>query len=131
LPGGTIGVLIKNATLRSADEITKQRDLAELWHWRSRTRQLQESGKMPDTIPGSGGKNINEIIQMAATKAAEDGAFPAAIGGDFPAFNKPYRDAISKEFSRLTSIAMERHRAFNWLCGFAPGNRWADTPTET
>jgi len=26
---------------------------------------------------------------------------------------------------------MERHKALNWLCGFAPGNRWDETPTDT
>jgi hypothetical protein len=129
LPAEPVGVLVKNAALRPAAAIMKQRDLAELWHWRSRTRQAQELGKMPRN--GRGGKTIQEIIQMAAAKAAEDGALPAPIDGDFPAFGKPYRDLNAEEFSRATSIAMERHRAFNWLCGYAPDNRWADTPTDT
>ncbi len=129
LPLDSVDVLVKKATLRPADTIMKQRDLAELWHWRSRTRQLQESGRMPTGLHG--GKSIDQIIQMAAAKAAGDGAFPAPIGDDFPAFGKPYRELTSEEFSRATSIAMERHRAFNWLCGYAPGNRWADTPTDT
>jgi hypothetical protein len=68
---------------------------------------------------------------MASAKAAEDGAFPAVIGDDFPAFGKPYRDLTREEFLGVTSIALERHRAFNWLCGFAPGNKWSQTPTDT
>src|SRR5580704_6651797 len=47
LPQQTLKILVENATLVPADRIMKQRNLAELWHWRSRTRQLQESGKMP------------------------------------------------------------------------------------
>jgi hypothetical protein len=35
---------IKTAALRPRDEIKEGRDRVELWHWRSRTRQLQESG---------------------------------------------------------------------------------------
>jgi len=129
LPQQTLKLLVENATLLPADGIMKQRNLAELWHWRSRTRQLQESGKTPDELPK--GWTIDQIIQTVATKAAENGSFPALIGNDFPALGKPYRELTPDEFSRLTSIAMERHRAFNWLCGYAPGNNWAETPTET
>jgi len=129
LPVEPVNVLIKNATLRPVDTTMKQRDLAELWHWRARTRQMQEQGKTPTDLPG--GLTIEKIVQMTAAKAAENGTFPAPIGGDFPAFGKPYRDLNAEEFSRATSIAMERHRAFNWLCGYAPGNSWAETPTDT
>ena len=77
------------------------------------------------------GLTINKVIQMASGKAAENGVFPAPIGNDFPAFNKAYRDLSAEEYSIANSIARERHRAFNWLCGLAPGNRWTETPTET
>jgi len=121
--------ILPKVSLRSAEEIREERDLADLWHWRSRTRQLQESGRMPARI---GGKlTMEEVIQMSSTKAAENGAFPAPIGHDFPTFGKPYREASPDEFSTMTSISMERHRAFNWLCGYAPSNRWYETPTET
>lgn len=129
LPREPLQVLVRAASLRPAKAIKKQRELAELWHWRSRTRQLQESGEMPARLPG--GMNIDEVLDMASTRAAADGAFPAAIGGDFPAFGKSYRDLDPEEYSRVTSIAMERHRAFNWVCGYSPDNRWLDTPTDT
>lgn len=119
----------KRATLRPIEAIKKQRDLAELWHWRARTRQLQELGQMPSVI--AGGQTIENILQITSSKADENGAFPAPIGNDFPAFNKAYRDLSIEEFSLATSIAIERHRAFNWLCGLAPNNRWSDTPTST
>jgi hypothetical protein len=35
------------------------------------------------------------------------------------------------EFLQLTSIAVECHRALIWLRGLAPGNHWAETPTDT
>jgi hypothetical protein len=119
----------KKPRLRRFEVIKKQRDLAELWHWRARTRQLQESGQMPGVI--AGGLSIENVLQMASAKAAENGAFPAPIDNDFPAFNKSYRDLSAEEFSLANSIALERHRAFNWLCGHAPGNRWTETPTDT
>ena len=68
---------------------------------------------------------------MSATAAQERGDIAQVFEGDFPAFGKPYHRATSDEYSILTSIAMERHRAFNWLCGMAPGNRWHETPTDT
>lgn len=123
-------ILEETATLRPAALIEKQRDLAELWHWRSRTRPLQEGGRMPAMLD-SRGLTIERVLQLSSAKAAEEGMAPPPIDGDFPAFGKPYRSLTPDEFSIATSIAMERHRAFNWMCGYAPGNRWADTPTET
>jgi hypothetical protein len=128
LPAEVAQVLIKKASLRSHGLIEKERDVAELWHWRSRTRQLQESGHkftFPDEM------TIEKVIRMAAEKAASDGVIPAPIEEDFPVFGKAYRNLTRKEYSEATSIPMERHRAFNWLCGFAPGNRWSETPTDT
>jgi len=128
LPVESAEVLMKKAVLRDHTLTERQRDLAELWHWRSRTRQLQESKFMfefPD------GMTIEKVIAMASAKAAKDGVIPTPIGDDFPAFGKAYRDLAQQEYSQATSIAVERHRALNWLCGLAPGNRWAETPTET
>lgn len=129
LPVRPVSILVKEAVLRSVGMIRKHRELAELWHWRSRTRQLQESGRMPEALVG--GMTIDKVIKVSSVKAAEDGAFPSPINDDFPALGKAYRDLTKEEFSLVTSIAMERHRAFNWLCGYASGNRWENTPTET
>ena len=128
LPAGPARILIKKAVLRPHALIEKQRDLAELWHWRSRTRQLQESN-YKFTFPGD--MTIQKVIGMTSAKAATDGVIPSPIGDDFPAFGKAYRDLTQVEYSQATSIAMERHRALNWLCGLAPGNRWSETPTGT
>ena len=119
--------LLQDARLRSRDSISRARDVAEFWHWRSRTRQIQE---WPQDR-GARRSHLPEIIQMAAEKAASDGLFESPMGGDFPVFGRPYREISAEEWSQATSIAMERHRALNWLCGYAPGNRWDETPTDT
>jgi hypothetical protein len=85
--------------------------------------------KIPDALPN--GTTMVEIIRMTAEKAAKEGVFAEPISGDFPAFGKPYREISDEQLSQLTSIAMERHKAFNWLCGYAPENRWSETPTDT
>jgi hypothetical protein len=120
---------LKTATLRPANEIDSKRDLAELWHWRCRTRTLLESGKIPSVLDN--GTTLKEVIELSATKAAEAQAFEAAIGCDFPTYGKPFCEMTDEEFARVTSISQERHKAFNWLCGYAPGNRWDETPTDT
>ncbi len=126
---GSVQELVKTATLRLPQEIDEQRDLAELWHWRCRTRKLLDAGRIPAVLED--GLTMEKVIEMSASKAAEAHAFKAPIGKDFPAFGKPFRDMDATEFASVTSISQERHKAFNWLCGYAPGNQWAETPTDT
>ena len=128
LSSDDIVAAIQSARLREAGVISKARDVAELWHWRSRTRQLQESGRAVE-LPN--GLTLVDVIRMAAEKAAGDGLFDGAIDGDFPARGRSYAQLTADEWSEVNSIAMERHKAFNWLCGYAPGNKWEETPTDT
>jgi hypothetical protein len=115
--------------LRPRIELERARSIAELWHWRSRTRQLLEGRNELPELPE--GLTLDAIVRIAAAKAAEAGDVPACRDGDFPAFGKPYRDLSREEYSIMTSIAVERHRALNWICGRAPNNRWDETPTDT
>lgn len=119
---------IKRAKLRPLEEIERAQSIAELWHWRSRTRWLQEN--QPDT-KGPNEMSLDEIVRVTSKFGREDGLFANSIDEDFPAFGKAYRDLSDEEWSQCTSIAMERHKAFNWLCGSAPGHRWEETPTDT
>jgi hypothetical protein len=126
---GSIPQLVPRATLRPKKEIEKQRQIAELWHWRARTQRLQEQ-ECSDGAP-AGVPPIEEIIKNIAGRSARLGLLPRPIAADFPALGKPYRDLSSADFATLSSISQERHRAFNWLCGFSPTGRWADTRTDT
>jgi hypothetical protein len=128
LPSTSVRELRKAATLRDKTLVDSAREAAELWHWRSRTRQLEESGR---SIEMPEGQTFAQIIEEAAEWGAKEGLFDAPIDGDFPAFGRAYRDISAEEWACATSIAMERHKALNWLCGMAPSNRWEDTPTDT
>jgi hypothetical protein len=128
LPGRSIMELQSNAALRVPKIISRARDVAELWHWRSRTRELMEAGT-PVSLPGDW--TLRDIIRIAAESAAREGIISANIDGDFPIFGKAYGRVSADEWSQAASIAKERHRALNWLCGYAPRNRWEDTPTDT
>jgi hypothetical protein len=111
--------------LRSATELGAARGLAELWHWRARTLGLQRSGE-PVRLPP--GYTLEKVVAQTAGLSQQKGWF-RPIGDDFPAFGKPYRELDDDQMSVAMSIAMERHRAFNWLCGYAVD--WDDVPTDT
>ncbi len=129
-PNGTdVRVLVNQARLLPFEFIERQRDISELWHWRCRTTHLLQSGQLTPILKD--GTSMYEVIAQTAAKAAEDRIISAPLSGDFPSFGKPFRELTDREVAQVTSIAQERHRAFNWLCGHAPANRWEDTPTDT
>lgn len=121
--------LIETATLRPKSEIEKMRDNAEAWHWRCRTRMLLETEKIPPVLEN--GTAMDQVIAMSANFSVENRAFEETIDNDYPAFGKAFREITEEEFLTVRSISQERHKALNWLCGYAPGNRWAETPTDT
>jgi hypothetical protein len=96
LPEGPVETLAAAASLRDSEEITRARDLAELWHWRSRTRRLQEDGKFKGEV--AKGLSIEDVIRLAAEEAVRRGDLAEALGGDFPIFGRPYRDATADEW---------------------------------
>ena len=112
--------------MRQEEEIIKQRDIAELWHWRSRTTKLIKEKLIPANFDEN---KLMEICKITSQKSFELGEIPKPINNDFPAFNKAYKDLADEEYHNCTSIAMERHFGLNWVCGY--GNGWDDTPTGT
>jgi hypothetical protein len=42
----------------------------------------------------AGSYTIEQIIELAASKGAENGDLPKPIGSDFPTMGKPYRDLL-------------------------------------
>jgi len=121
---------VKSARLRSRAQIEAARDLAEFWHWRSRTRDLAASGKPPFDPPVEGIGSYDDIVRQAAKGAGKRGDF-RPIEEDFPAFGRAYRDLSDEQWHEIRSITAERHFALNWLCGLAPRNSWEQTPTDS
>lgn len=116
-------------TLRVPAEVERMQACAKLWHWRSRTRQLEEDGTpLPEGLPVT---SYEEIVRLTTDAAQQDGMLDAVRDGDFKAMGKGFRWLTSDEWSSVQSIIVERHRALNWLCGYAPANRWDDVPTHT
>ena len=125
IPG--LGVFESSAPLmtrlRAQDEraMSAQRDIAEIWHWRARTAELQRrSGLLP----------APQNLQSALERARAAGAFDAIpTSGDLLAFGKPYRDLSVEELTTCAAIARERHHALNWACGRSTD--WDDTAADT
>jgi hypothetical protein len=129
IPNQNLLDFFTSAKLVDGEKIEKNRSLAEFWHWRSRTRQLiEEKRPFPAEIPQF--KSYDEIVRFSAKGAnKKDGL--KIIDEDFAVKGKAYRDLTDVEWSEVSSIAVERHFALNWLCGYAPDNRWDETPTDT
>ena len=134
IPSKSVADFIDSARLRARSEIDRARDVAELWHWRSRTRELIEEGEAwPDDekLKAIGLCSYDDIVRFSTAMAARNGAIPACVEDDLPAFGKAYRDLTESEWRKVACITVERHLALNWLCGYAPGARWDETPTDT
>jgi hypothetical protein len=121
-----LAVTLDGASLRPAEEIDHERQTARLWHWRARTSSLQAEGNLP--LPERW-QSFDQLIGATAMRGHEQGLLPRPLRGDFPAFGTVYRDLTFEQRSEAESIAWERHRALNWLCGV--GRSWDDVPTDT
>ena len=128
IPHENISNFVISAKLLDEKIITKSRSLAELWHWRSRTRELIEQGSKPKILEE---RSLDDVVRATAFAAHKQGDLPNIIDEDFATIGKAYRDLTDEEWSSIKSVAIERHFALNWLCGYAPDNRWDETPTDT
>ena len=133
VPGRDVAAFANAARLRPAKVIAEECGVAELWHWRSRTRELIESGRpleLDDKMQAAGIRSFDDIVRLTARHCRKEGRI-ATVDEDLAARGKAYRDLTTDEWWEVRSVAMERHFALNWLRGYAPRNRWDETPTDT
>lgn len=116
-------------SLRPAADLEGARTVAQAWHWRSVRRRLIESADQIPPLPND--LTLDQVVRLSARAAAEAGDFAEPCDEDWPAFGKAYRDPSPDEYAHAASIALKRHKALNWICGFAPKNQWDQTPTDT
>jgi hypothetical protein len=109
--------MVSNAVLRDRKEIEKARDMAALWDWRSQI----------GTPPYEEDAREAEIAEQA-NAALERGLVSTLAQDDLIGFGRPYRDLDEDELEEMASIALERHHALNWLCGFS--DDWDEVPTD-
>ncbi|HZO96080.1 MAG TPA: hypothetical protein VFB42_01790 [Gaiellaceae bacterium] len=117
---------LHGAVLRPAEELERARETARLWHWRARTSALLEASALE--LPYRW-QSFEQLIAATAMRAHERGLLPPPLRGDFAAFGAVYRDLPEERLAEAESIAWERHRALNWVCGL--GRSWDDVPLDT
>jgi hypothetical protein len=110
--------------LRPQGDVSRERDVAELWHWRARTAELQRKGVSPPP-----GWTFQQVIAQSARQAYQNGLISKPLDEDFSLFGKSYRRLSEEESHEASSISLERHFALNWLCGHS--ENWDETSTET
>jgi hypothetical protein len=108
-----VGSFVRRFSLRPAKDTNRARDTAELWHWRAGIQILVEEG-----FSHVGTPSLTEIIKITAEAAHERGDSARPMGGDFPVFGKAYGEMTYEERVKAGAIALERHRALHWLCGY-------------
>jgi hypothetical protein len=133
-PPADLRTFVGSAKLRSEDALEQFRQIAELWHWRCRTRKLiemKEPLEVDAEMKAAGLSTYDDIVRFSAKAAHEHGDLPGLVDEDFEVNGKAFRDISKDEWASVSSIATERHFAANWLCGLAPSNAWDHTPTDT
>jgi len=123
-----VDIAIKEWKLRSAKEIDAARDVAEMWHWRSRTLSLQRSKPIAKSDKKS--ESYRKIVRDVAVTSLPDLGI-LTLDDDFSAFGKPYLLLDEEEWDKIHFITLNRHKALNWVCGYAPSDDYDETPTET
>ena len=108
------------AVLRPSEELELFRRVAGVWRWRARTELLHRRGASPTT-----GEPYQAMVQRAAERAGAANLV-SVVTGDFAVEGRPFADISETALRTLASVALERGRAIDWLCGRAP---W-DAPSE-
>jgi hypothetical protein len=109
--GKPLQPLLAKTQLRPIAELQLAQEAARLWQWRAQAHLPGTTGQMPAHL------NLPDVIAATARTARQQGLIPEPIGGDFPAFDHPYRELSPDQTALVVAIARERAAAFLWLCG--------------
>jgi hypothetical protein len=121
-PWDAVRPWIELARLLPESEIAREREVAELWHWRANVEALRRQASTADR------RDFEDAIRDVAAEAARAGLLHSTLDGDFALDRSPVRSVSAARLDELLVIATERLRAFNWLAGFGPS--WDAVPLE-
>jgi hypothetical protein len=113
---------LANPAIVSEADAAREREIAEIWHWRHTTEVLRRTASLSDS------QDYEEAIRDVAAEALDAGLVPALSGGDFPVRGRRIKDLSENDIDELVAVSGQRLRALNWLCGF--GNSWDDVPLD-
>jgi hypothetical protein len=101
-------------------EAIREREIAEIWHWRATTEVLRRAGSTADH------QDYEDAIRDVAVEVAAAGLVLALHEGDFTADCRSIKELSANDLDELVALTAQRLRALNWLCGF--GTSWDDVP---
>ena len=106
----------------SETDAVRERELAEIWHWRATTELLRRQASAADR------RDFEAAIHAVAAEALDTIIVPALRDGDFAVRGRRFEDLMEGEVDELVAVTGQRLRALNWLCGF--GDTWDDVPLD-
>jgi len=121
-PWDAIKAWVSDPAIVSESDAVRQRELAEIWHWRATTELLRRDA------PAADRRDYDAAIEEVAAEARAAGFVPALQGGDFPVRGRTINEISDTEVDELVAVTGQRLRALNWLCGF--GKSWDDVPLD-
>jgi hypothetical protein len=121
-PWDAVRSWISDRALVSDFEAAREREVAEIWHWRATSELLRRAGS------AAGEQDYESAIREVASEALAAGIVPALSDGDFEARDRSVRDLSDIEVDELIAVTGQRLRALNWLCGF--GASWDHVPFD-
>jgi hypothetical protein len=121
-PWDTIKAWAIDSAIVSEFEAVRERERAEIWHWRATTELLRR-----DALPAERSDYEAAIAEVAA-EAHAAGLVPALHERDFPLRGRSIKEISDTQLDELIDLTGQRLRALNWLCGF--GTSWDDVPLD-
>ena len=121
-PWDDIRPWIDDTVMVSEQEAVREREVAEIWHWRATTEVLRRLGSTADN------QDYEDAIRDVAAEALGAGLLPALHQGDFPVNSRSIKDLSANDLDELVALTGQHLRALNWLCGF--GAAWDDVPLD-
>jgi hypothetical protein len=121
-PWDTIQRWVSDPGIVSETDAVRERELAEIWHWRATIELLLREASAADR------REYDAAICDVAAEALDAGILPALRDGDLAARGRRFEDLADGEVDELVAVTGQRLRALNWLCGF--GDSWDDVPLD-
>jgi hypothetical protein len=106
----------------SESEVVRQREVADIWHWRVTTEVLRRSGSAAES------QEYEEAIRDVAAEALDAGLVPTLRDGDLSVHGRSIKELSGDDIEELVAVTGHRLHALNWLCGF--GSSWDDVPLD-
>ena len=121
-PWDTINAWMSDSEIVSESDVVRERERAEIWHWRATTELLRREASPSDR------RDFDVAIAEVAAEARAAGIVSALDDHDFLVRGRSIKEMSASEIDELIAVTGQRLRALNWLCGF--GTSWDDVPLD-